>query len=126
MKKFLTSYLSWAFLLLAIQFNTLTARASHIVGMDLYYQHVTGTANDYKIYVVAFGDCGPASATAFATLPTSSPTICIYDGNTYVTSISLTIQPPDTGVEITPVCPGVATQCSSTTSTIPGIKKFIY
>ena len=124
MKKFLSYCLAGPFIFIALLFSCVSTYASHIVGMDLFYTYVAG--DTYKITVVAFGDCGSASAAAFATLPVSIPNICIYDGNTYVTTIALAIQAPDTGVEITPVCPGVATQCSDATSTIPGIKKFVY
>lgn len=103
-----------------------TARASHIVGLDLYYTYVSG--NTYTVTLIAYGDCGPASATAFATLPTCSPQICIWDGTTYVDTLALLIQAPDSGVEITPVCPADIhlTQCTNNTYAIPGIKKFVY
>ncbi len=98
--------------------------ASHIVGADLYYTHVSG--NTYTVTFVAYGDCGPMSAAAFSTLPTSSPQICIYNGDTLINSISLTIVAPIAGVEVTPLCPGDTSQCTSPTSTIPGVKKFVY
>ena len=119
LRKFLT-----ACLLLLLSFS---ARASHIVGADLSYAWLGG--NLYKITLTAYGDCGSAAlTTAFSTLPTAVPKICIYNGNTFVSSINLTIQPPSTGVEITPVCPAdlLHTQCTSTAFTIPGIKKFVY
>ena len=100
------------------------AFASHIVGADLYYTHVSG--NTYTVTFVAYGDCGPASAAAFSTLPTSNPQICIYNGDTLINSISLTVDAPSTGTEVTPLCPGDTSQCTSPTSTIPGIKKFVY
>lgn len=102
------------------------AYASHIVGLDLFYTHVTG--NTYKITLIAYGDCGPASSTAFATLPTASPVICVYNGSTSVASVSLTIQAPSAGVEITPVChaDSALTQCTNPAYSIPGIKKFVY
>ncbi len=100
------------------------ATASHIVGLDLFYTYVSG--NTYSITLVAYGDCGPASASAFSTLPTCTPFICIYDGNTLVDNVLLAVQPPDVGLEITPVCPGIITQCADPASAIPGIKKFVY
>jgi gliding motility-associated-like protein len=103
-----------------------TAFASHIVGLELYYTYISG--NDYTVTLVAYGDCGPASATVFATLPTSTPTICIYDGGTLVNSIVLAVQAPSTGIEVTPVCPKdvLNTQCTDITKPYPGIKKFVY
>ena len=100
--------------------------ASHILGMDLYYTWVSG--NTYKITAILYGDCSPSSYTAFSTLPSSSPQICIYRGSTYITTIGLTIQAPTAGVDITPVCPADVghTQCENMSSTIPGIKKFVY
>ena len=98
--------------------------ASHIVGADLSYTYVSG--NTYTITMVLYGNCGPASSAAFSTLPTSSPQVCIYDGATYVTSANLAIQAPINGVEVTLVCPGEYTQCQVSTSTIPGVKKFVY
>jgi len=124
MKKYLSYCLSSFLLSLVLLTGSVSTYASHIVGMDMYYTYVSG--NTYQITVVAFGDCGPSSATAFASLPVSTPIVCIYNGNTYVTSITLAITAPTAGVEITPVCPGVATQCTDPASAIPGIKKFVY
>ena len=102
------------------------AYASHVVGVDLFYTWQSG--NTYKITLIVYGDCGPASATAFGTLSSAAPHICVYDGNTNVGSTDLTIQAPTAGVEITPVCPAdiSLTQCTNTSFTIPGIKKFVY
>ncbi len=102
------------------------AHASHIVGADLFYTYVSG--NTYKITFVAYGDCGPASATSFSLLRTATPLICIYNGSTYITSINLSVDSPSNGREITPVCPSDTnrTQCTNTSYTIPGIKKFSY
>ncbi|MBC7553781.1 MAG: gliding motility-associated C-terminal domain-containing protein [Taibaiella sp.] len=103
-----------------------SAMASHIVGVDLYYTWISG--NDYQITVNLYGDCGISSISAFNSLPLATPEICVYDGNTYVASVSLAIQGPANGVEITPVCPDSVgyTQCNNTASATPGIKKFVY
>ncbi len=100
--------------------------ASHIVGMDLIYTYVSG--NTYTITLIAYGDCGPASAAAFSTLPTCYPKICIQDDNRFGDTLDLQIQAPDSGVEITPVCPADkdSTQCTNISYAIPGIKKFVY
>ena len=105
---------------------SVSARATHVVGADLYYTWITGT--QYKITVVIYGDCGPASSGSFGLLPTATPQVCVFDGATSVTSLSLNIQAPAAGVEITPVCPSDAgsTQCTNTAFAIPGIKKFVY
>ncbi len=125
MKKIFTLVRSIS-VLVALLFISTGSYASHILGMDLYYTWVSG--NTYKITAILYGDCSPSSYTAFSTLPSSSPQICIYRGNTYITTIGLNIQAPTAGVDITPVCPADVghTQCESTSSTIPGIKKFVY
>src|SRR4051812_10905894 len=97
----------------AVLLLSLGAKASHVVGVDLFYTWVSG--NTYKITLIAYGDCGPLSSAAFSTLATASPKICIYDGDTYVNSINLSII-PDSTKEITPVCPAdsLNTQCTNT------------
>lgn len=111
----------------ALLVTSLSLFANHLVGMDLFYTHVTG--NTYRITLIAYADCGSASSTsAFASLPTNTPTIHIYDGGSFRTSINLSIQPPSAGVEITPVCPSFLslTQCTDPSFPTPGIKKFVY
>ncbi len=111
------------FLVLMVNTNVF---ASHIVGADLFYTWVSG--NTYKITLAIYGDCGPAASSAFSTLPSAVPEICVFDGNTSIGSLNLVIQAPSTGLEITPVCPAdiSLTQCTNTSYTIPGIKKFVY
>ena len=98
--------------------------ANHIVGMDLSYSWVSG--NTYQIKLVAYGDCG--ELTAFPYLSTSTPTICVYDGATYITTFNLSIVTPSSGVFMSPVCAADTnlTTCTSTSYSIPGIKKFTY
>jgi gliding motility-associated-like protein len=101
--------------------------ANHLVGMDLFYTWVSG--NTYKVTLIAYGDCGSASTTtAFGLLPTATPEVYIYNGSSYLATMTLTVQPPSAGVEITPVCPAdiSLTQCTNISYTIPGIKKFVY
>ena len=125
MKK-IPAYLRSLFVSVLLLIVSASAYASHVVGVDLFYTWQSG--NTYKITLIVYGDCGPLSATAFASLPTATPNICIYDGNTNIDNINLAIQPPSAGVEITPVCPADVdlTQCTNTSYTIPGIKKFVY
>src|ERR1700730_10184430 len=77
------------------------AYANHILGMDLSYAYVSGST--YNVTLIAWGDCGDVSG-AFPYLSTSSPTICVYDGPTYITSFTLTVQTPSSGVFSAPVC----------------------
>lgn len=99
--------------------------ASHIVGADLTYSWVSGTT--YKISLSFYADCGPASTGAFATLPTGTPVVCIYNGSTYLSTLILAIDTPSSGIEVTPpLCSGAVSQCAVITSTIPGITLFRY
>ena len=100
------------------------ARASHIVGADLYYTHVSG--NTYKITVVLYGDCGPASAGAFSALPSATPSVCVYDGTSMMATVMLTPDVSGSNIEITPLCPGDTSQCTNPSSIVPGVKKFKY
>ncbi|MES2702348.1 MAG: T9SS type A sorting domain-containing protein [Bacteroidota bacterium] len=102
-----------------------SVQASHLAGADLQYTHVSGST--YKITVVLYGDCGPASAGAFSTLPSATPRVCIYNGSTLVTTLVLSVDTPSAGVEVTyPLAAGVTTQCTDPSSTRRGIKKFTY
>ncbi len=113
-------------LVVAIFFCGDKAFASHIVGADIYYSSIGGL--QYRVTVVLYGDCGPASAGAFAGLPGARPQVCIYDGATFWQSYDLRVKAPSAGTEITPVCPDslLRTQCTNTSFAIPGIKKFVY
>lgn len=113
-----------AFLLLVtILFTASRSYATHIFGVDLYYTYVAG--NTYTINLVMYGDC---SGAAFGTFSSSAPVVNIYNGNTFVSSVTLAIQAPTSGVEVTPVCPADVglTTCTNPAFTIPGVKKFVY
>src|SRR5439155_377977 len=114
------------FCCLFLLFSATVSKASHIVGADMYYTHVS--ALTYKVTVILYGDCGPASSAAFGTLPSATPKVCVFNGATAVTTLTLAIEAPSAGVEITPVCPAYtySTQCTNPSFTTPGIKKFVY
>lgn len=97
--------------------------ASHFYGADFFYTHVTG--NTYKVTLVAYGDC---DGSAFSTFPSSSPTVIVTDQVFYTSNITLSIQSPTSGTEVTPVCPSQLsnTKCASPSGTLPGVKKFTY
>ena len=125
MKKHLTLFLRGTACAAILCLSGISSYASHLVGADLFYTHISDST--YKVTFVAYGDCGPASAAAFSTLPVSAPQVCIFDGSTAVTSLALAIEAPSAGVEITPLCSTLDTsQCTNPSSTIPGIKKFVY
>lgn len=123
------NYLRLFICLLFVSFASITSRASHIVGADLRYEWVSG--NTYKIIVSFYGDCGPASAGAFATLPTGAPKVCVFKGSatTATTTLTLAVDSPSAGIEITPLatfCGSTVSQCTNPASPVPGIKLFHY
>jgi len=104
-------------------FSAFSAYATHIVGADLYYAHISG--NKYKITVALYGDCGSVSG-AFATLMYSQPQVCIMNGLTSVVTLGLVLDTSASNIEITRLCPGDSSNCTNPASIIPGIKKFVY
>src|SRR5271156_6040362 len=127
MKKFIPHWCRILTLSISLLLLSRSAFASHIVGMDLNYAWDSG--NTYKITLVAYANCSSVdSSTAYASLPTAHPVICIYNGGTSVTSITLNLESLDSGKEITPVCPSdsLNTQCHNLASLIPGIREYLY
>ena len=126
MKKFLPLCLRSLLLSALFLFAGHGAFASHIVGMDLNYKWVSGST--YEITVVAYGDCGTASAGAFSTLPTATPQVCVYNGTTLFATVSCTEDPLNSNILSAQVCKAdtALTTCSVPGSTIIGIKKFTY
>ena len=123
MPKRIGAYYKAFFLFVVIFFSAFQSYASHIFGIDLYYTWVSG--NTYTIHLVVYGDC---SGAAFPNLSTSVPVINVYNGPTFINSVSLAIQAPTAGVEVTPVCPADVsnTTCTNLANPIPGVKKFVY
>jgi gliding motility-associated-like protein len=124
--RILPAYLKRIFLSTLLFFMCAEAFGNHLVGMDFFYTYVSG--NTYKITLIAYADCASSSLASYGALSTNTPAIYIYNGDSYISTINLSVQPPSTGVEITPVCPAdlALTQCTSLSYTIPGIKKFVY
>ncbi len=126
MKKNVLKVLRYSFLIAGILLLTsIRSFATHVFGTDMYYTWVSG--NDYKIYVIVYGDCAGA---AFPNLINATCRVKVYDDpNTNATAtLTLAEEPPIDGVEVTPVCPADInnTTCTNVNNTIPGIKKFIY
>lgn len=97
------------------------ATASHLYGADLFYTHVSGTT--YEITLVVYGDCGGA---AFPSFPTSSAAVQVFNGSSTFTTLTLSLQNPTSGVEVTPVCPSQINNTTCNSGSIPGVKKFVY
>lgn len=103
-------------------FATTQSRATHMYGADLFYTHISG--NTYKVSLYIYGDC---SGNAFPNLP-GAPVVRVLNGNALFKTLTLKVEAPTNGLEVTPVCPAEVgnTKCSSLSNTIPGVKRFTY
>ncbi len=97
--------------------------ATHFYGVDLYYKHIAG--NTYRVSIVAYGDC---SGTQFPSFSVNKPQIQIFKGNAEFLTDLLDHEPPQEGIEVTPVCPAelANTTCVNPAGSVPGVKKFVY
>lgn len=120
--KSLVPKLAGRLLLLLLLFTAGKVTATHIYGADFTYTWVSG--NTYTIKLAIYGDC---SGSAFPTLNGATATVLVYNNTTLITS-NLTLTQQGAGVEVTPVCASQAnnTVCSNASSTIPGVKRYIY
>ncbi|MCB0698899.1 MAG: gliding motility-associated C-terminal domain-containing protein [Chitinophagales bacterium] len=111
-----------AFVLLLSLFISTEADATHIYGAELFYTHITG--NTYRVEMNVYGDC---SGSSFPQLPGTAK-VQVYNNTTFITTLSLPVQAPTNGVEVTPVCPSQKnnTKCTNTSNPIPGVKKYHY
>jgi hypothetical protein len=63
-----------------------SARASHIYGLDFFYEHVTGYT--YRVYLVVYGDC---DAPIYGNLSKATPKIYVRNGTTTFTNFTLSL-----------------------------------
>ena len=110
------------FLLFLLLLGTGRAHASHIYGADFYYTHIIG--NSYVVTLVLYGDC--SNTGSFSSLPNISPQVVVTKNGAVTHTLSLNIQAPANGVEVSPVCPAQLnnTACASPPGTLVGVKKF--
>ncbi len=110
--------------LIAISFcSGFIANARHIAGARLSYSHISG--DTYLINLELLGDCY-APADILGQLSTSTPYVGIYNDTSYVNSLALNIDTSKSNIEVTPNCTLEPTACTSTSSAIPGLRKFVY
>ncbi|RYZ55276.1 MAG: T9SS type B sorting domain-containing protein, partial [Sphingobacteriales bacterium] len=107
------------------------ARGNHLLGGELYYQYLSGpsSAETYRITLVLYGDCGSvANSNSFNLLMSAVPELDIFDGVNVITTLGMQVDPLNSNIEITPVCPSQVgtTKCTDVNNPLPGIKKFTY
>ncbi|MEW6468627.1 MAG: PKD domain-containing protein [Bacteroidota bacterium] len=107
--------LLWLSFIIAFIITTSEAHASHAQGADLTYQCLGG--NQYQFTLSFYRDCGGVSAPNNVTINLSSAS-CNQNFNATLNPI------PNTGQDVTPVCPSITTQCSN--GNYPGVQEYIY
>lgn len=107
-------FLSFVFLTV-LSLNSLQVFASHSMGADLTYQCLGG--NNYRLRLSFYRDCDGATAPIQAIINVSSAS-CGISFDVFADTI------PNTGKEITPICPTMESTCGNGTFT--GIQEWIY
>lgn len=108
-------------LLLTMFFGTgiVHCYATHIIGADFYYEHLSGNA--YRVSIAFYGDCAGQS---FSLFPVSVPKVELLDNNQSLGIFNLNMEGP--GEEVTPVCPSETGNTTCRGGSIQGITRFIY
>ncbi len=107
-------FVAISFLILFIQSQN-EAYASHAQSADLTYQCLGG--NQYQISLSFYRDCAGVAAPNTASINISSAS-CNQNFNVTLNRIA------NTGIEVTPICATMTTQCSG--GTYPGVQEYIY
>jgi hypothetical protein len=89
--------------------------ATHVQGGDITYKCLGG--NQYQLTMALYRDCAGVVAPATLVVNVKSAS-CGEDYN-------ITLNPiPNTGVEVSPICPSLKTVCAG--GTFPGVQEYIY
>jgi gliding motility-associated-like protein len=108
--------------ILFILFSGFAAQATHVLGAEIGYRHITGL--EYEIYVNLYGDCSGNSYSNYFNQGTVALVDVRNGGVAHATVICGRYG--DYGKEITPVCDRDSndTRCKSPSGTVPGIAEF--
>jgi len=92
-----------------------TINASHVQGGNITYTCLGG--NQFEVTLALYRDCAGVAAPISVSINRRSIT-CGVNANFVLTKIA------GTGIEVTPICPTTATQCTG--GTLPGVQEYIY
>ncbi|RYD52741.1 MAG: T9SS type B sorting domain-containing protein [Sphingobacteriales bacterium] len=109
---------------LGLLLTAFSAKASHIIGGEVRYEHMTGRL--YRVILNLYGDCNTNPGSVYSQLATYHPPVKIYRDSTILyrtLTLDRTATPPQ---DVSPNCPSAITRCYSTSSSVPGIKRFEY
>ncbi|MFL5730181.1 MAG: hypothetical protein ACJ75J_11905, partial [Cytophagaceae bacterium] len=101
--------------------SSLQTKADHILGSDLSYKYLG--ANKYEFTLTYYGNCG---STHFQNLVITNSIQLSYSSLSCNINGSFNITKVGSGVELSPICPGLPTKCDPLhfNDGQPGIKKF--
>ena len=103
-----------AILFVSLLFNQ-DVFATHAQSADITYQCIG--ANQYQISVSFYRDCAGVAAPNSIIINTTSAS-CAQNFNTTINQI------PGTGIDVTPVCNTIVTQCNG--GNTPGVEEYIF
>ncbi len=110
------SRLKQAFILLVLTLGAVkTVNASHVQGGNITYTCLGG--NQFEVTLALYRDCAGVAAPVSVSINRKSIS-CGINANFTLTKIA------GTGIEVTPICPTSATQCTG--GTLPGVQEYIY
>jgi gliding motility-associated-like protein len=105
----------YCFVLFFLLFIKLSSFATHVQGGEITYQCLGG--NQYKITMALYRDCAGIAAPVTMTVNIKS-TSCAQNYNLVLNKV------PGTGIEVSPICPSLATVCTG--GTYPGVQEYVY
>jgi len=92
--------------------------ATHFLGGNISFSHVSGTTCQYTVQFHGYYDCSG--------LAPSAPMLNVSGGSGAGCSSFLTLSTLVSTTDVTPVCPGTQTQCTNASATVPGVNECIY
>jgi gliding motility-associated-like protein len=102
-------------LVIIVFFSPLTSYATHVQGGNITYKCLGG--NQYEVSLALYRDCAGATAPTSVSINRKSVS-CGINSNFTLNKIT------GTGIEVTPICPSLATQCTG--GSYPGVQEYIY
>lgn len=92
------------------------SRASHVMGSDISFRCLGG--NNYQVVLTLYRDCSGVAAPTAATVDVTTT------GCGALASINCTLDPINSSLDVSQVCPGQTSTCSGGTN--PGVQVYTY
>ena len=103
------------------------SQATHFMGCDMSYLCLGGSGCDYRVTISCYLDCTGAATPTPPSIP-SAPNIIFTGDPIGCNSIPIGISSWTFVhyIDITPICPGAVTGCTSPFAAINGVREFVY